>query len=71
MLKVCDEEIDKQFPYGWELPCNYGISCERSNKNQHNESDDLTGVEVIRWILYADDLVLFCRQVNEAQKQLK
>ena len=29
------------------------------------------GVEVIRWLLYADDLVLFCSDLSEAQEIIK
>ena len=28
----------------------------------------MNGVQVIRWLLYADDLVLFCKNVEEVQK---
>ena len=28
-------------------------------------------IEVIRWILYADDVALFCKTVDEAEKLLK
>ena len=30
----------------------------------------MSGLEIIRWILYADDVVLFCRTVNDAEKIL-
>ena len=26
------------------------------------------GVEIIKWLLYADDLVLFCSDISEAQE---
>ena len=31
----------------------------------------INGVEIIRWLLYADDLLLFCRNVAEAGKILQ
>ena len=30
----------------------------------------MRGVEIIRWILYADDVVLFCKTVSEAEHLL-
>ena len=30
----------------------------------------LHGIEVMRWILYADDVVLFCKTVHEAERLL-
>ena len=30
----------------------------------------MSGLEIIRWILYADDVVLFCRTANDAEKIL-
>ena len=31
----------------------------------------MNGVQLIRWILYADDLVLFCKSVDEVEKIMK
>ena len=28
------------------------------------------GIEIMRWILYADDVVLFCKSASEAQQLL-
>ena len=30
----------------------------------------MRGIEVIRWILYADDVVLFCRSASDAERLL-
>ena len=30
----------------------------------------MNGIDIIRWILYADDVVLFCRSTEEAHKLL-
>ena len=37
---------------------------------EQRKSGRLRGIEVIHWILYADDQVLFCKTIHEAEKLL-
>ena len=30
----------------------------------------MRGIEIVRWILYADDVVLFCKSIEEAEQLL-
>ena len=67
VLKVCAEEIDRKFPDGWGLSFNYRIPSECTTRQQRSERR-MHGVEVLKWLLYADDLVLFCSDLSEAQE---
>ena len=67
VLKVCAQEIDKKFPDGWGLSFNYRIPSECTNREQRSERR-MHGLEIIRWLLYADDLVLFCPDITQAQQ---
>ena len=69
VLKVAAQEIDNAFPDGWGIPFQYNIPHYCTNRNQR-KSGKMSGLEIIRWILYADDVVLFCRTVNDAEKIL-
>ena len=40
-----------------------------SNREQRNNGK-LSGIEVVDWILYADDVVLFCKTPEEAEQLL-
>ena len=66
VLKVCVEEIDRKFPNGWGLSFDYRIPGECTNREQRQEKK-MHGTEFIKWLLYADDLVLFCPNIEQAQ----
>ena len=63
-LKVCAKEIDEALPDGWGLPLKYRVAGECFDRKRDGR---MSGADMIRWILYADDLALFCRSVQEAQ----
>ena len=67
MLKVCAEEIDRKFPEGWGLSFDYRIPGEFTNRQQCQDKK-MHGMEFIKWLLYADDLVLFCPNIAQAQE---
>ena len=69
VLKAAAWEIDKAFPNGWGLQFPFRIPYICSNREQRARQK-LNGVEVIKWILYADDVVLFARSSKEARKLL-
>ena len=60
-------EIDKQFPEGWGIEFEFNIPYLCTNREQR-KSGRLNGIQIIRWLLYADDLVLFCKNVAEVEK---
>ena len=62
-------EIDKAFPNGWGLQFEYNIPHYCTNREQRR-AGPLRGIEVIRWILYADDMVLFRRSASDAERLL-
>ena len=66
VLKVCAEEIDRKFPDGWGISFKYRIPSECTTREQRGERR-MHGIEIIRWLLYADDLVLFCPNITQAQ----
>ena len=66
VLKVCAEEIDRKFPNGWGLSFKYRIPGECTNREQRYEKK-MHGSEFIKWLLHADDLVLFCPNIAQAQ----
>ena len=67
VLKVCAEEIDRKFPDGWGLSFDYRIPSQCTTRKQRGERR-MVGSELIRWLLYADDLVLFCPDIAQAQE---
>ncbi|XP_071941037.1 uncharacterized protein [Antedon mediterranea] len=69
VLKISAFEIDKEFPDGWAIGFRYNIPTECTNREQRKEAKQ-NGVEIIKWILYADDLVLFSKNVKESQQIL-
>ena len=69
VLKVAAMKIDEAFPNGWGIPFEYDIPHYCTNREQRREGP-MKGIEIIRWILYADDLVLFCKSVDDAEKLL-
>ena len=69
MLKIAAHEIDKTYPDGWGMEFEFNIPHTCTNRQQRQKGK-MCGVELIRWILYADDVVLFCKSVSEAEKLL-
>ena len=69
ILKVSAAEIDKAFPNGWGLEFAFDIPGYFSNRSQRSRGK-LDGTEIIKWILYADDVVLFARSIQEAERLL-
>ena len=66
VLKVCAEEIDQKFPEGWGLSFDYRIPGECTNREQRRVKR-MNGTQLLRWLLYADDLVLFCTNLHQAE----
>ena len=62
VLKVAAYEIDKAFPNGWGIKFDYNIPHMCTNREQRQRGR-MRGIEMIRWILYADDVALFCKTV--------
>ena len=69
VLKVAANAIDEAFPDGWGINMKYNIPHTCTNREQRQEGR-MSGKEIIQWILYADDLVLFCKSVAEAEQLL-
>ena len=69
VLKIAAHAIDQEFPEGWGIEFNYQISHLCTNRDQRQESP-MRGIDIIQWILYADDAVLFCKTVKEAERLL-
>lgn len=69
VLKITAHKIDKTFPDGWGIDFEYNILYMCMNREQC-WNGRLRGVEMIRWILYVDDVVLFCKTVSEAEQLL-
>ena len=65
VLKVAASEIDKQFPDGWGIKSRFNIPHWCTNRKQRRVGK-MNGVQIIQWILYADDAVLFCRNPEDA-----
>ena len=66
VLKVAAGEIDKQFPDGWGIEFVFNIPHLCTNREQR-KSGRLDGVEIVIWLLYADDLELFCKIIAEVK----
>ena len=69
VLKVAANEIDQRFPDGWGVKFDYRISHLCTNRIQRR-SGRMHGVQILQWILYADDAVLFCNTPAEAKELL-
>ena len=67
VLKVYAEEIDRKFLEGWGLSFDYRNPGKCSNRQQCQDKK-MYDVEFIKWLLYADDLVLFCPNIAQAQE---
>ena len=70
VLKVCADAIDKEFPDGWGVSFDYLIPNECTNRTQR-ASCKARGIHFIKWLLYADDLVLFCTSIEQARRILE
>ena len=70
VLKVAAHEIDQEYPEGWGISFEYNIPNTCSNREQRRVAG-LNGIQIIKWILYADDMVVFARNTDEAEKLLK
>ena len=66
VLKVAACETDKQFPDGWSIEFDFNIPHFWTNR-EHGKSGRLNGVQIVRWLLYADDLALFCKSIAEVK----
>ena len=66
VLKIAAGEMDHIFPQGWGIHFEYNIPHTHTNREQRKPGK-MHGKEVIRMMLYADDVVLFCKDVHEAQ----
>ena len=69
VLRIAAHDIDKEFPDGWGIDMEYNIPHTCTNRSQR-QNGKMRGTEVIKWILYADDVALFCKSVNEAKQIL-
>ena len=69
VLDGAASEIDKAFPDGWGIEFQYNIPYLCTNRDQRR-TGRMRGVEILRWILYADDAVLFCKTIREAEQLL-
>jgi hypothetical protein len=70
VLKVCAKTIDQEFPDGWGVPFTFRIPNECTKREQRIKGK-MNGVEIMRWVLYADDMVLFSTSLNQASQILK
>ena len=64
VLKIAAHEIDQTYPEGWDIKFEYNIPHWCTNREQREKYR--SGIDIIRWTLYADDVVLFCKTVQEA-----
>ena len=69
VLKIAAHAIDVAFPDGWGIDIEYNIPHTCTNRSQRAQGR-MSGSEIIHWILYADDLVLFCKSIAEAEQLL-
>ena len=67
VMNVCANEIDRIFPDGWGLSFKYRIPSQCTTRKQCGERR-MDGIEIIKWLRYADDLVLFCPDIAQAQE---
>ena len=58
VLKVAANAIDEEFPDGLGIEFDYNIPHLCSNREQRSHGK-LHGIDIIRWILHADDVVKF------------
>ena len=69
VLKIAAHEIDKKYPNGWGLQFEFNIPHWCTHREQRSKGR-MNAKDTIRWILYADDVVLFCNSVQEAENLL-
>ena len=70
VLKVAANQIDQIYPDGWGIGFDYNISQCCSNRGQRRLAP-LRGYQILKWILYADDMVVFARTTEEAKNILQ
>ena len=69
VLKVAVYEIDQAYPDGWGIQFEYNIPHWCTNREQRTLGRR-RGDEIIRWILYAEYVVLICQTIKEAESLL-
>ena len=69
VLKVAAHKIDQMYPEGWGISFDYTIPYTCSNRAQR-QTAGLSGTQIIKWILYADDMVVFAKSATEAEQIL-
>ena len=69
VLKIAAKEIDQVFPDGWGIDLEYNIPHLCTDREQRR-SGKMRGIEIIKWILYADDVAVFCKSIHEAERLL-
>ena len=69
VLRCAEHEVLLHFPHTG-LKYSYRIKSESSNREQRSVNS-LAGEDRLRMLLYADDIVLFCEDINELQSILK
>ena len=67
VLKIAANEIDAAYPDGWGIEFQFDIPHWCTNREQRAQGR-MRGTEIVRYILYADDVVLFCKCASEADK---
>ena len=60
-MKIAAKEIDQEFPDGWGIDLEYNIPHLCTDREQRR-SGKMRGIEIIKWILYADDVAVFCKR---------
>ena len=68
VLRCAEHDVLLQFPHTG-LKYSFRIKSESSNREQRS-LHSLTGEDRLKMLLYADDIVLFCEDVNELQSIL-
>ena len=70
VLKVAAHDIDRIYPEGWGINFDYNIPHTCSNRVQRRVAG-LSGTQIIKWILYDDNMVVFAKTVDEAEQILE
>ena len=70
VLRCVEHEVLKKYPNtGLKYSC-YRIKSESSTREQRSVHK-MSGSDRLRMLLYADDIVLFCEDVQELQSILR
>ena len=70
VLKVAANEIGRMYSDGLGIEFEFNISQLCSNREQRRLAP-LRGVQLLKWILYADDMVVFAKTTAEAENILQ